>query len=60
MLRTLWNIIKDERGGVLEWVFIAATMIGLGYWGYQRYVKAPAYNTFSGTGSYMNSGYTGN
>lgn len=60
MLRAIWNFIKDERGGVIEWIFIAATMIGLGYWGYQRYVKDPAYNTFNNTGNYLNSGTTGN
>ncbi|MBE3572865.1 MAG: hypothetical protein IMW95_07925 [Moorella humiferrea] len=52
-------MLADERGNLLEWVFIAATMIGLGYWGYTRYVKDPAYNTFTQTGDYLNAGING-
>ncbi|KYH30540.1 hypothetical protein [Neomoorella mulderi] len=53
------RLLADERGNLLEWVFIAATMIGLGYWGYNRYVKEPAYDTFSQTGDYLSAGING-
>ncbi|HHW44110.1 hypothetical protein GFC01_10790 [Desulfofundulus thermobenzoicus] len=58
-LKRLADLMLDESG-ILQWLLIAAIMVGLGYWGYQRYIKTPAYDAYSSTGNYLNAGINGN
>jgi hypothetical protein len=57
-LKNAVRVLADDSG-ILQWLFITAIMIGLGYWGYNRYVKEPAYNTFTQTGDYLSAGING-
>lgn len=52
------RILADDSG-VLQWLAITAVMVGLFIWGYNRYVKNPAYETFSQTGEYLSAGING-
>ncbi|GEA16307.1 hypothetical protein E308F_25510 [Moorella sp. E308F] len=57
-LKNTLKILADDSG-VLQWVAITAVMVGLFIWGYNRYVKDPAYDTFSQTGDYLSAGING-
>ncbi|CEP67157.1 Uncharacterized [Moorella glycerini] len=52
------KILADDSG-ILQWLVITTLMIGLGYWGYQRYVKDKAFNAFTETGNYLDAGVSG-
>jgi Flp pilus assembly pilin Flp len=52
------NFLVDETGGLMEYILIAAAMVGLGFVGY-TIVNQPIRNAFTRTGEFLNQGIQG-
>jgi Flp pilus assembly pilin Flp len=52
------NFLVDETGGLMEYILIAAAMVGLGFAGYSL-VKEPVANAFRQSGTFLEQGLQG-